>query len=711
MADGFSPRMQNNAANFDAGQRALLEAIALDAPLIQVLAQIVRLIEDQAQDMLCSIVLIDAQGRTGPVVAPNMPAAFTRAIEGLQIGPTVGSCGTAAFTGKPVIVEDIATDPLWDDFRQLASAHGLRACWSTPIFAPDGTVTGTFAMYYGDVRKPAACELEWIDAAAHLASIAIQSDRSKQMAVEKRSMAEAMRIGEHLRSVILDSVDAAIFYLRVLETGGYQFVWVNPAFTRLFGWTESEMAGRMVSDRSIEANLAVALGRLGAVVHTGERQRWEELIPASRKHIEVTAVPVFDSAGRCANIVVTVHDLTARISAERERAQLQAQLHHAQRMQALGTLAGGIAHDFNNILAAIGGNTNLLLEDLPAASALRTHALEIQKGSHRAVDLVRQILAFSRSATPTFEVVDPRVVTTEAIALLRAMLPPKIHIETRFAEDVPHVRADSTQLHQIIMNLVTNAAYALQNGGTVEVILDGVTTDGPSVASITLPAGSYLQLRVIDHGCGMDAATKKRAFDPFFTTRTPGEGTGLGLSVVHGIVESHGGTVDIDSAVGIGTTVRIYIPATDAPVAVNEIRPPECGHGERVMYVDDEEALVFLMERALSRVGYRITPHGSPEQALADFRQHANDFDVVVTDLAMPGMSGAELAAELRKVRADIPIIMTSGYIRREDIEMAERLQINQLVYKSNTIDRLCEALTREITAVRNAAKQAHRPA
>lgn len=703
--------MQSNAADFDAGQRTLLEAIALGTPLIQVLGQIVRLIEGQARDMLCSIVLVDPQGRIGPVVAPSIPVAFTRAIEGQQIGPTAGSCGTAAFIGKPVIVEDIATDPLWDNYRHLALPHGLRACWSTPIFAPDGTVTGTFAMYYSGVRKPAAREVEWIDAATHLASIAIQSDRSKQMAAERRSMEEAMRIGEHLRSVILDSVDDAIFYLRVLGAGNYQFVWVNPAFARLFGLPERDMAGRAIGDTSTEVNHAALLGYLGAAVRTRGRQRWEALIPSSRKHIEVTAVPVCDAAGCCTNIVVTVHDLTARIGAERERAQLQAQLHHAQRMQALGTLAGGIAHDFNNILAAIGGNTNLLLEDLPAASALRPHVLEIQKGSHRAVDLVRQILAFSRSATPTCEVVDPRVVAIEAVALLRATLPPKVHIETRFAEDVPHVMADSTQLHQIIMNLVTNAAHALQNGGTIEIILDGVTTEGPSVASITLPAGSYLQLRVIDHGCGMDAATKKRAFDPFFTTRTPGEGAGLGLSVVHGIVESHGGAVGIESELGVGTTVRIYIPATDASVAVTETRLPQHGHGERVMYVDDEEALVFLMERALSRMGYRITSHSNPEQALADFRQRANDFDVVVTDLAMPGMSGAELAAELRKARANIPIIMTSGYIRPEDIEMAERLRINQLVYKSSTIDRLCEALTTEIIAVRNAAEQTGNPA
>jgi CheY-like chemotaxis protein len=370
-------------------------------------------------------------------------------------------------------------------------------------------------------------------------------------------------------------------------------------------------------------------------------------------------------------------------------------------MQALGTLAGGIAHDFNNILAAIGGNTSMALEDLPATSSLRPYLLEIQKGSARAGDLVRQILAFSKGAAPSWEVVDPRDVTNEAVALLRAMLPPKIEVETSFAEDIPRIRADSTQLHQIVVNLVTNATHALRAGGIVEVILDAITNDDPSIASITLPAGRYLRLRVIDAGCGMDATTLKHAFDPFFTTRTPGEGTGLGLSVVHGIVESHRGAVDIRSEPGRGTTVTIYLPATDDPAAVKEAPAAQRGHNQRIMYVDDEEALVFLMDRALTRMGYQITAHSNPAAALDDFRRRADDFDIVITDLAMPGLSGADLATELRKVRCDIPIIMTSGYIRSEDVEMASRLQINQLVYKSSTIDRLCEALTREIAAMR----------
>jgi GAF domain-containing protein len=209
--------MQGNADNFDASQRALLESIALGVPLDQVLDQIVRLIEGQATGMLCSIMLIDADGRIRHAAAPSMPAAFIAAIDGQPIGPAAGSCGTAAYTGKPVIVADIATDPLWKDYRELALPLGLRACWSTPILTPEGSVSGTFAMYYREVRRPAHREMQWIGVATHLASIAIQSDRAKRISAERRSMEEAVRIGEQLRTVILDSVDDAILYLQVHE--------------------------------------------------------------------------------------------------------------------------------------------------------------------------------------------------------------------------------------------------------------------------------------------------------------------------------------------------------------------------------------------------------------------------------------------------------------------------------------------------------------
>ena len=689
---------------FDAGQRAVLEAIALGSPLKSVLEQIVALIEAQSADMLCSIVLITEGGRIRHAAGTRLPADFVRAIEGERIGPTAGSCGTAAYTGHAVIVEDIETHPVWREYRHLAAPHGLRACWSTPVIGPEGKVLATFAMYYREPRSPTDREREWIGVATHLASIALLSDRARAGEAERRKMEEEMRIGEHLRSVILDSVADAIFYIGVEADGAYRFMSINAAFSKLFGISAQDIVGRKLQDVLPDEMRAVVLKRYEAAARTGSRQVWEEVMTArtGRKFGEITLTPLFDAQGRCTNYVGTVHDMTARIQSEKERIQLQTKLHQAQRMQALGTLAGGIAHDFNNILAAIGGNADLLLEEISGDSPAHKMLLEIQRATARANGLVRQILTFSRSSAPAYEVFDPRAIVEEALELLRAALPTHIQLKTGFAADTPSIKADSTQFHQVIVNLVTNAAHASNLGGVVEVDLGAATeAEVDKETGTHLPAGVYLRLRVSDRGCGMDAETLKRVFEPFFTTRAPGEGTGLGLSVVHGIVESHQGAIHVDSVPALGTTVTVYLPASQAAEVTPKSEKPTAGGGEHVMYVDDEESLVMLMERALAKRGYTVTGHSNPAAALKDFASRPRDFDVVITDLAMPGMPGPQLAAKLRELRANVPIIMTSGYIRAEDRAAAQRLHINHLVYKSNTIEQLAEALAAEIATIK----------
>ena len=690
---------------FAAAQRAVLEAIALGQPLAQVLHAIVELIEAQSSGMMCSIVLIEHGGRIRHIAAPHLPSEYIQAIDGAQIGPQAGSCGTAAYTRKPVIVEDVATHPAWTDYRNLALSHGLRACWSTPIAAPDGQVLATFAIYYREIRRPTAQELEWIEVGTYLAYVALASERARLSQIEQHRMQAEVRHAEKLRAIILDSVDDAIYYLQVEGEGLYRFMSVNRAFTRLFGVAEAEIAGKMLHELLPVEIRESTLEKYAQAVKTGQRQRWELPMPgrAGEKYGEVVLIPLFDADGRCTNFVATVHDMTARVQEYKQREVLQGKLHQAQRMQALGTLAGGIAHDFNNIIAAVGGNASLLLDELPERVNSRKYALEIQKASTRASELVRQILTFSSGAPPAYDVFDPTVVTNEALHLLRATLPSAIEIRTSFASNLPGIKADSTQFHQILINLMTNAAHAYDTGGVVEISLDAVTSSEVEAARATRMApGECLRLRVTDHGCGMDTATLKRVFEPFFTTRPHGEGTGLGLSVVHGIVESHGGAIDIDSKLGAGTCVSVYLPAVRERVAPSASKTPASGRGEHVMYVDDEESLVILMERALTKMGYRVSGYTDAETALRAFRQESSQFDVVITDIAMPGMAGPEFAAKLREVCGDVPIIMTSGYIRAEDRQSAKRLGINQLVYKSNTIEELAEVLGNEIVAMRS---------
>ncbi len=691
--------------SFAASQQSVLESIAFGLPLQEILEKIVALIEAQLAEMLCSIVLVTPDRRLTHAAGQRLPAEFIGGIEGVAIGPEVGSCGTAAFTRLPVVVDDIATHPAWREYRDLALSHGLRACWSTPILAPDGNVLATFAMYYREPRRPSIEEERWVQVATHLVTVAILSDHARVNDLERRRMEEAIRLGEHLRSVILDTVADAIFYVRVEGPGRYRIAAVNTAFSKLFGISDKDIVGRPLEDVVPPHMLERTLARYDCAARTGARQVWEEIMSsrAGEKFGEITLIPLFDAEGRCTNYVGTVHDMTARIQSERERAQLQSRLHQAQRIQALGTLAGGIAHDFNNILAAIGGNTDLLLEEIGTDSPMRKPLLEIQKASRRANDLVRQILTFSRSSAPTYEIVDPRPVAAEALELLRATLPSDLELRESFAEDTPSIKADSTQFHQVVVNLVANAAHASgREKGAVEVLLDAATdAEIPRDTPAPIARGRYLRLRVRDQGCGMDAATLKRVFEPFFTTRPPGQGTGLGLSVVHGIVESHKGVIHIDSALGRGTVVSVFLPASEDAATAPSATSHATGRGERIMYVDDEEALVLLMDRALTKRGYQVSGFSTPAEALKAFSERPDDFDVVITDLSMPGMPGPQLASRLREVRKDVPIILTSGYIRPEDRDMATQLNINQVVYKSNTVDQLAEALGKEIEAIR----------
>jgi PAS domain S-box-containing protein len=385
---------------------------------------------------------------------------------------------------------------------------------------------------------------------------------------------------------------------------------------------------------------------------------------------------------------------------ERKRAE-EAQ-RRSQRIEALGRLAGGIAHDFNNILLAITGNARLALAELspdtPASSPLKASVLEIEKASARAADLVHRILSFSRQHEPRREVLALHQPVEEAVQLLRATLPAMIEIRTRFYDEAPAVLADSTQIHQIVMNLVTNAAYAIgMRAGRIDIAVDACPAPANSAAADDVAPGRYACLTVRDDGAGMDRATLERIFDPFFTTKPAGQGTGLGLSVVHGIVRSHQGTVAVESEPGKGSMFRLYFPAAaeSAPAGAIAAVSPTRGEGQRVLYVDDEEALVYLTSRVLERMGYEVVGFSDPVAALETFRENPAGFDVVVTDLSMPGMSGFHFARALLQLRPDLAVLMTSGYVRPEDREEARALGVRELILKPDTIDELGLALAR----------------
>jgi PAS domain S-box-containing protein len=375
----------------------------------------------------------------------------------------------------------------------------------------------------------------------------------------------------------------------------------------------------------------------------------------------------------------------------------------SQKLEALGTLAGGIAHDFNNILTAISGNTQLALRGTDRAHPARQFLDEIEKAAMRAAELARRILTFGRPQDADREVCPLAPIVDEALRLLRATLPAMIEIHADVRADLPPVAVSATQLHQVIMNLGTNAAQAMADaGGVLEVRAERVTPDREFAEQMKLRRQPHVRLSVRDDGCGIPAEVIDRIFDPFFTTKAPGEGTGLGLSMVHGIMRAHGGAVVVESPLGAGTVFELYFPVADAEPdaadagpdaadAAPEIAPPP--DRRSVLFVDDEESILRMARDMLEHMGYRVTAVAHPKRALEIFRTAPGDFDVVVSDLTMPGMSGLALAAGLRATHRYKPIVLCSGLLSEETLAAAADLGIQAVVSKPYIITDIARAI------------------
>jgi PAS domain S-box-containing protein len=439
----------------------------------------------------------------------------------------------------------------------------------------------------------------------------------------------------------------------------------------LLGYTEGELVGKSLAeieipeDRSIgRQELARILEGRQILVQTEKRCRHRE---GRAVWTRIHGSLLRDSSGYPLHFIFHIQDLSSEKQAEKNQRQLETQLRQAQKMEAIGTLAGGIAHDFNNILAAISGYNEMALMQLPDDSDLHRHLSRVKKGVERAANLVWQILTFSRQSENEKAPLRISSVVKEALQLLRASLPATIEIRKNIDDASLVIMADPTQIHQIVMNLCTNALHAMEEtGGVLSVILEAVTFEDESVPASdgSLKPGRYLRLTVADTGCGMDDYTLSRIFDPYFTTKEKDKGTGLGLAVVHGIVQSHEGTIRATSMPGEGTTFDIYFPVTE-PRDRGEARQTEAAPGgsEHVLFVDDEPMLVDLAEGMLKSLGYRVTATVDPRTALELFKRYPGRYDIVITDFNMPGIRGDKLARKIEAIRPDIPILLVSGYI------------------------------------------------
>jgi PAS domain S-box-containing protein len=437
--------------------------------------------------------------------------------------------------------------------------------------------------------------------------------------------------------------------------------YVNPAFERITGYLRKEAIGQNPRILKSGAQDDAVYSDLWGTIGRGEV--WSGRVKNKKKdgtfyEAEMTISPVVDGVGETVSYVAIQRDIS-------EQLELERRLRQSQKMQAMGTLAGGIAHDFNNILGAIMGYGQLVADELPAGSQSKADIDEMMAAAQRATNLVHQILTFSRQIEEERQTVDVGVIVKEALKLLRPSLPATIEIRTDVSEEHCSVIADPTQVHQVIMNLCTNAYHAMANiSGTLTVTVQPHTIDAMTAESHPgLKRGEYVRLTVSDTGHGIEEENIERVFEPFFTTKPVGQGTGLGLSTVHGIVTSHGGTVSVYSDVGRGTTFHVYLPCAEVAGATREEREEAVlGGRERILVVDDEVALARLLTRILERLGYEVTVKTNPQEALETFRADPERFDLVITDHTMPKITGAEVVVEIKRLRPNLPIIVNTGH-------------------------------------------------
>jgi signal transduction histidine kinase len=385
-----------------------------------------------------------------------------------------------------------------------------------------------------------------------------------------------------------------------------------------------------------------------------------------------------------------------RKKVEAEKKSLEKQLQHSQKMETIGTLAGGIAHDFNNMLGIIIGSTELALETISHDDPAGKYLNKILTASTRAEEMVKRLLSFSRLADSEKKPINLKSTLDESLKLLRSSLPTNIEIRRDITDKTISIMANATQMNQVIINLCNNAAHAMDKfGGALHVSLENITLDERNMDCAALTPGEYVCMSVSDNGHGIDPKIIDRIFDPYFTTKEAGKGTGMGLAMVHGIVKNHGGGIKVTSEVGKGTRFDIFFPVIDAKITETSValKPVSPKGKERILLVDDEEMIADTMRLVLEQLGYNVTFFCSSKKAFEEFNLKPFNYDLIITDMVMPDMTGDILAKKIRAIRADIPIIMSTGYNERIDAENARELGIREIMVKPVRMNKLAKTV------------------
>ena len=663
----------------------VLAMVMAHAPLAEILATLCTNVEKHHRDLLCSVLLLDADGKTlRQGAAPSLPKEYSQGCDGIQIGPRAGSCGTAAYRRQPVIVSDIATDPLWAQCRHLALPHGLRACWSTPIASQDGNILGTFAVYYREPRTPDEEHLQLIAHATHLAAVAMEWDRAQA----------ELRSAENRYRTLVERLPAVTYVAELGPCGRWHYV--SPQIESMIGFSPSDW----LSDASNWINRVHAEDRESTLAAEHRFQKNRDLYQAEYRMFardgrvlwfrdEAVMLPTTEDQPCLMQGVM--YDIT-------ERKRLEDQLLHSQKMEAVGLLAGGVAHDFNNLLMLIQAHNERLRGALAPDAPAQNESLGIEHAVTRAASLTGRLLAFSRKQVLQPQVMDLNAVLNEVAKMLDRLIEKNITLRVVPTPNLWPVKADPGQVEQLIMNLAVNARDAMPEGGQllIETRNAEIGDAHPRLRDGVRP-GRYAMLIVSDTGVGMDSETQAHMFEPFFTTKEPGKGTGLGLPIVYGVVKQTGGWTHVDSKPGRGTTFEIYLPWAEetestTTLQVSQIREDIAAAPkgtETVLLVEDETGIRELACEFLQRQGYKVLHGMNGNEALRIAEGHEDLIHLLVTDMAMPNLGGKELAHRLQKVRPQIKVLFMSGYPDHEALaggNIGEQAAVLQKPFSLDTL-------------------------